>query len=290
MKSCGQSRLTSSSECTGRTEAWGWVTGNYIPQRDRRSLTAATHGAALSGVAGPSSLGNGPPSASCLDVPVTLAGKEHAVLGSPGCPFVPRQRWGAVALATSPFPLKQSLEVRIEGTLCLGVWPWRVSPVPRGGGQRRALPPAGPGCSELKCPGPCGRPGHPLGTGMPEVAAAGGRTFPEGGRRHGARRWAPPVLCPLSCSWCGGFFGSWRGGVILGGGRTQDRKQRPAPPPRAGSGVVPAVFSRWSTCPSGHHRPPHRKCSQRPSRPVWPPESGAQRGGSPWGGCRGLLW
>lgn len=28
VKSCGQSRLTSSLECTGRTEAWGLLTGN----------------------------------------------------------------------------------------------------------------------------------------------------------------------------------------------------------------------------------------------------------------------
>lgn len=133
----------------------------------------------MSGVARPGSSGHGSPSASCQDVPVTLVGKEHAVLGFPGCPFVPRQRWGAVALETSPFPLKQSLEVRIEGTLGLGVLAGKGVPC-RPGGQRSTLPPAGPGCSELKCPGPWGRPGHPLGIGMPEVAAAGGRTFPAG--------------------------------------------------------------------------------------------------------------
>lgn len=50
-----------------------------------------------------------------------LAGKEHAVLGSPGGPFVPRRKWGAVVLTTSPFPLKQPLEVKIRGTSGLGV-------------------------------------------------------------------------------------------------------------------------------------------------------------------------
>uniref|UniRef100_A0A452TTT9 Uncharacterized protein n=1 Tax=Ursus maritimus TaxID=29073 RepID=A0A452TTT9_URSMA len=77
----------------------------------------------------------------------------------------PRERWGAVALATSPFPLKQSLEVRIEGTLGLGVLAGKGVPC-HPGGQRSTLPPAGPGCSELKCPGPWGRPGHPLGIGI----------------------------------------------------------------------------------------------------------------------------
>lgn len=60
-----------------------------------------------------------------------------------------------------------------------GFWPGRVPGHP--GWQRSTIPPAGPACSELVCPGPPrGRPGHPLGIGMPEVAAAGGRTFPAG--------------------------------------------------------------------------------------------------------------
>ena len=62
-------------------------------------------------------------------------------------PLCSRWRWGAVVLATSPFPLKRSLEVKIGGTLGLGVWPERVPCHP--GWQRSPLPPASPACSEL---------------------------------------------------------------------------------------------------------------------------------------------
>lgn len=85
--------------------------------------------------------------ASCQDVPVTLAGKEHTVLGSAGCPFVPRRRWGAVVLATSPFPLRWSLEVKTGGTWGWGFWPQRVPCHP--GQQRSPLASAGPACSEF---------------------------------------------------------------------------------------------------------------------------------------------
>lgn len=50
--------------------------------------------------------GRGALSASRQDVPVTLAGEEHAVLGAPGCFFVSGQRWWTVVLATSPLPPK----------------------------------------------------------------------------------------------------------------------------------------------------------------------------------------
>lgn len=43
-----------------------------------------------------------PPSASCQDV--TLSGKEHAVLGSPGLPFVPGKRRGLLSWQPAPPP------------------------------------------------------------------------------------------------------------------------------------------------------------------------------------------
>lgn len=83
---------------------------------------------AVSRVARPGGSGHGPPGASCQDVPAALAGREQAVLGSPGCLFVPGRRWGAVVLATSPFSSTQSPEVKTGGTSGLGVWvregPW----------------------------------------------------------------------------------------------------------------------------------------------------------------------
>lgn len=89
----------------------------------------------------------GPASASCQDVPVTLAARERAVLGSLGCPFVPRWRWGAVVLATGRFPLKRSLEVVTGGTLGPGALAREGPLSPRV--AETSPPPASPACSEL---------------------------------------------------------------------------------------------------------------------------------------------
>lgn len=48
-----------------------------------------------------------PPSASCQDV--TLSGKEHAVLGSPGLPFVPGKRRGLLSWQPAPPPSNSPL-------------------------------------------------------------------------------------------------------------------------------------------------------------------------------------
>lgn len=180
----------------------------------------------MSGVARPSSSGPGPPSVSCQDVPVTLVGKEHPVLGSPGCPFVHRQRWGAVVLATGPFPLEQSLEVRSGGTWDLGVPAREGLLSPR---TAKEHPPQPPCPLRAHMSWTWGRPGHPLGIGMPEVAAAGGRTFPAGQ----APWWQlPGPACPMSpeleaaagaVAW---VPGGW-GGVILGVGAKEREKHLP---------------------------------------------------------------
>lgn len=74
------------------------------PGRSCPPVTPALNGLVWGGQAPQS--GRGSLSASCQDVPVTLAGEEHAVLGSPGCFFVSGQRWWTVVLATGPLPPK----------------------------------------------------------------------------------------------------------------------------------------------------------------------------------------
>lgn len=120
----------------------------------------------------------GSASASCQDVPVTLAARERAVLGSLGCPFVPWWRWGAVVLATGPFPLKRSLEVKIGGNLGPGALAREGPLSPRV--AEKSPPPSRPACSDLsvRTLGKARSPPWDWNAGGGSRGGGGGRTFP----------------------------------------------------------------------------------------------------------------
>lgn len=98
--------------CPGRMEAWGSCLGI----RSHGALQLHSLGPqpppqptppwrTVSRMARPGGSGHGPPSASCQDVPAALAGREQAVLGSPGCLFVPQAEVGGCCPGNQPlFP------------------------------------------------------------------------------------------------------------------------------------------------------------------------------------------
>ena len=95
-------------------------------------------------------------------------GQSLALLAAPLFPG-----GGGVLLSWQPAPSPSNSPLRwwLEAPWVRGLWPERVPCHP--GWPSRPLPqPAPPAQSSVS--GPWGRPGHPFGIGMPEVAAARG--------------------------------------------------------------------------------------------------------------------
>lgn len=173
----------------------------------------------------------------------------------------------------SLFPPKQSLDVKIRGSSGLGFWPERVPRHP--GWQRGPVSAASPACSELVWPRRWGGRVTPLQLECGGGSSGGGGTFPA---VAAAGHPPPPALRPQSRRLQLVWVALVPGGCYFGG---VGAKEPGAPPPQGRkwggpSCCLPLAHLAWWA--------PHRKCSQRP--PVWSPESGARRGGSPPGGGR----
>lgn len=118
-------------------------------------------------------------------------------------------------------------------------------------------PPSQPCLLRAPVSGPWGRPGHPLGIGMPEVAAAGGlwRGHSQRDRRRDDSCWPPPVLRPLS--WrlqLARVALVWGGMYVILGVAAKERERRLHPGQEVGRPQLRSPVGTPGPAGTGGHR------------------------------------